>query len=108
MIGVVPPALHHATCALDCPDACSLLVSIEDGRATRLRGNPDHPITQGFLCAKVANYLERQYHPDRLTTPLRRTGPKGARTSPPERGRERGRNGERGTEGERENGDRTG
>ncbi len=70
-------AERHSVCALDCPDACSLLVTIEDGRATRLRGNPDHPITRGFLCAKVARYLERQYHPDRLLYPMRRIGAKG-------------------------------
>jgi len=63
---------------LDCPDACSVLVSIgADGRATSLRGNPDHPVTRGFLCAKVAQYLERQYHPDRLRHPMRRVGAKG-------------------------------
>jgi anaerobic selenocysteine-containing dehydrogenase len=69
--------LRHSTCPLDCPDACSLLVTVEDGRATALRGNPAHPITQGFLCAKVARYLEREYHPGRLQFPLRRIGPKG-------------------------------
>lgn len=72
------PSIHHSTCALDCPDTCSLLVTVEDGKATGLRGNPAHPITQGFLCAKVARYLEREYHPARLTTPLRRCGAKGA------------------------------
>ena len=57
-----------------------MLVTVEEGRATRLRGNPDHPVTRGFLCAKVAQYLEREYHPDRLKYPLRRTGPKGSGT----------------------------
>jgi len=66
-----------STCALDCPDACSVLVTIENGQGTRLRGNPAHPVTQGFLCAKVSRYLEREYHPDRLMHPLRRTGRKG-------------------------------
>jgi len=67
-----------STCALDCPDACSLLVTIDGtGRAVKLRGNPDHPITRGFLCGKVAQYLERQYHPGRLRYPMRRTGAKG-------------------------------
>jgi anaerobic selenocysteine-containing dehydrogenase len=65
------------TCALDCPDACSILVTVEDGRGVKLRGNPKHPITQGFLCGKVARYLDREYHPDRLLHPLRRTGAKG-------------------------------
>ncbi len=49
----------------------------DDGRATALKGNPDHPVTQGFLCAKVTRYLERVYHPDRLMHPMRRTGAKG-------------------------------
>jgi anaerobic selenocysteine-containing dehydrogenase len=67
----------HSTCALDCPDACSLLVTVEDGRAVKLRGNPAHPVTRGFLCAKVARYLEREYHPERLLYPQKRTGRKG-------------------------------
>ncbi|HVY91301.1 MAG TPA: molybdopterin-dependent oxidoreductase, partial [Bryobacteraceae bacterium] len=68
----------HSVCALDCPDVCSLLVDIDDtGRALRLRGNPDHPVTRGFLCAKVARYLEHEYSPHRLLHPLRRTGAKG-------------------------------
>lgn len=66
-----------SVCALDCPDACSLLVTVEDGKATQLRGNPQHPVTRGFLCAKVARYLEREYHPDRLLFPQRRIGRKG-------------------------------
>ncbi|MFN7918689.1 MAG: molybdopterin-dependent oxidoreductase [Bryobacteraceae bacterium] len=70
-------ATVHSTCALDCPDACSLLVTIEDGKAVKLRGNPDHPVTRGFLCAKVSKYLERQYSPDRLLYPQRRAGAKG-------------------------------
>jgi len=68
----------HSVCALDCPDACSLLIDVDaQGRGSRLRGNPDHPVTRGFLCAKVARYLEHQYSPDRLLHPLRRTGAKG-------------------------------
>jgi anaerobic selenocysteine-containing dehydrogenase len=67
-----------SVCALDCPDACSLVLDIDPaGRATKLRGNPNHPITRGFLCGKVAQYLEREYHPDRLLHPLRRVGAKG-------------------------------
>lgn len=70
----------HSVCALDCPDACSLLVTVDEltGKAAKLRGNPDHPITRGFLCAKVAKYLDREYSPARLLYPMRRTGPKGA------------------------------
>src|SRR6476469_9159800 len=67
-----------SVCALDCPDACALDVHIdESGFATKLRGDPHHPITRGFLCGKVAKYLEREYHPDRLLYPMRRVGAKG-------------------------------
>ena len=69
--------LRHSVCALDCPDCCSLLVNVENGHATRLRGNPDHPVTRGFLCAKVAQYLEREYSPQRLLYPMRSVGKKG-------------------------------
>jgi len=71
------PQTLHSVCSHDCPDACSVLVDVEDGRAIRVRGNPDHPITRGFLCGKVARYLDRVYSPDRLLHPLRRVGAKG-------------------------------
>src|SRR5213075_876522 len=67
----------RAVCPHDCPDTCSMLVTVENGRATRIAGDPDHPITQGFLCTKVAKYLERAYHPDRLLFPQIRAGAKG-------------------------------
>jgi anaerobic selenocysteine-containing dehydrogenase len=70
----------HSVCALDCPDACSLLIDIDpQNHGHRLRGNPDHPVTRGFLflCAKVARYLEHEYSPARLLHPLRRIGAKG-------------------------------
>src|SRR6202158_1485894 len=67
----------HSVCALDCPDCCSMLVQVENGRATRLRGDPDHPVTRGFLCGKVAQYLERVYSPERLLYPQKRVGAKG-------------------------------
>ena len=69
--------VRYSTCALDCPDCCSLLVTVENGKAIRLRGNPDHPVTRGFLCAKVARYLEREYSSDRVLYPQRRVGVKG-------------------------------
>ncbi len=69
--------IRHSVCALDCPDTCALLVNVEDGYATRLRGDPEHPITRGFLCGKVAQYLEREYSPQRLLFPQRRIGKKG-------------------------------
>lgn len=64
-------------CALDCPDACSLLVRIEGDRAVRLQGDPSHPITRGFLCSKVTRYLDREYSPERILYPQRRVGGKG-------------------------------
>ncbi len=60
------PETRHSVCALDCPDACSLLINVENGAGTRLRGNPAHPVTRGFLCGKVARYLDREYSPERL------------------------------------------
>ncbi|WP_435016387.1 molybdopterin-containing oxidoreductase family protein [Tundrisphaera sp. TA3] len=68
-----------AVCPLDCPDTCSMLVTVEAGRAVALKGDPDHPFTRGFLCQKMARYLDRVYSPDRLETPLRRVGPKGSK-----------------------------
>ncbi|HYD54788.1 MAG TPA: molybdopterin-dependent oxidoreductase, partial [Gemmatimonadaceae bacterium] len=70
--------LVRGACPHDCPDTCAMLVTVRDGRAIRVAGDPAHPFTQGFLCAKVNRYLERTYHPDRLLHPLRRVGPKGA------------------------------
>ncbi len=68
----------RAVCPHDCPDTCSMVVTVQDGRAVKLRGDPDHAFTDGFLCNKVNHYLERVYHPDRLKYPLLRTGPKGS------------------------------
>jgi anaerobic selenocysteine-containing dehydrogenase len=73
---------RHSVCALDCPDACSLLIDVVTnvdgtGLGSKLRGNPAHPVTRGFLCGKVARYLEREYSPARLLHPMRRTGAKG-------------------------------
>ncbi|MFZ0900926.1 MAG: molybdopterin-dependent oxidoreductase [Candidatus Sulfotelmatobacter sp.] len=71
----------HAACPHDCPDACGVLITVEDGRATRIQGDPQHPVTRGFLCAKVAKYLDRVYSPDRVLYPMRRIAPKGARST---------------------------
>jgi molybdopterin guanine dinucleotide-containing S/N-oxide reductase-like protein len=71
----------HAACPHDCPDACGVLITIEDGRATRIQGDPEHPVTRGFLCAKVAKYLDRVYSPDRVLYPMRRVKPKGIGSS---------------------------
>ncbi|MEX2179797.1 MAG: molybdopterin oxidoreductase family protein [Gemmatimonadaceae bacterium] len=67
----------RGACPHDCPDTCAMLVTVEDGRATRVAGDPDHPFTNGFLCTKVNRYVERTYHEDRLLYPMRRVGPKG-------------------------------
>jgi anaerobic selenocysteine-containing dehydrogenase len=71
---------RRTTCNRDCPDACSILVDVEPatGRALRLRGDPDHPVTQGFLCRRTSRFLERQYSKERITKPLLR-GPAGFR-----------------------------
>src|SRR3954452_9510507 len=68
----------RGACPHDCPDTCAMLVTVESGRATRVAGDPDHPVTQGFLCAKVNRYVERTYHSDRLLHPMRRVGAKGS------------------------------
>ncbi len=68
----------RGACPHDCPDTCATLTTVKDGRATRIQGDPNHPVTAGFLCAKVNRYLERTYHPERLLYPMRRVGPKGA------------------------------
>jgi anaerobic selenocysteine-containing dehydrogenase len=64
-------------CPLDCPDTCSMLVTVNDGKAIEMRGDPDHAFTRGFLCQKMARFLERVYSPDRLLRPMRRVGRKG-------------------------------
>jgi anaerobic selenocysteine-containing dehydrogenase len=68
----------RGACPHDCPDTCATLVEVRDGRAIGFRGDPDHPITRGWLCAKVRPYLQRVYAPDRLQYPLRRVGAKGS------------------------------
>jgi anaerobic selenocysteine-containing dehydrogenase len=68
----------RGACPHDCPDTCALLTEVEDGRAVRIGGDPDHPLTRGWLCAKVRPYLDHVYHPERLLYPLRRSGPKGS------------------------------
>ena len=67
----------RAVCPHDCPDTCALLVTVQDGRAVRVAGDPDHPPTHGALCTKVSRYTERTYHADRVLTPLKRVGKKG-------------------------------
>ena len=69
----------RCACPHDCPDTCAMQVTVDaDGRAIRIAGDPDHPVTAGFLCGKVSNYLDRVYADDRVLDPLVRTGEKGA------------------------------
>ena len=68
----------HAACPHDCPDTCALRVSVDGTAIISVRGNPDHPLTNGTLCTKVSRYAERVDHPERVLQPLRRVGPKGA------------------------------
>jgi anaerobic selenocysteine-containing dehydrogenase len=72
------PTIVRAACPHDCPDTCALLVTVQDGKAVSVRGDPDHPTTHGKLCTKVSRYLERTYHPGRLLQPMQRVGPKGS------------------------------
>src|SRR5918995_5182656 len=60
----------RGACPHDCPDTCAMHVTVEDGRAVKLAGDPDHPITVGFLCGKVSNYLDRVYSDERVLHPL--------------------------------------
>jgi len=69
----------HAACPHDCPDACGVLIRVDEGRAVKIQGDPSHPVTRGFLCAKVAKYLDRVYSPDRVLYPMRRIEAKGPR-----------------------------
>ena len=69
--------IAKVVCPHDCPDTCVMTVSVEDGRAVALGGDPEHAFTQGFLCAKVNQYLDRVYSPERILHPLRRVGRKG-------------------------------
>ncbi len=74
------PSASHITktvCSHDCPDACSVLVGVEDGRAVSFRGDPEHPFTRGFLCGKVNGYERIVYSPERILHPQRRFGAKG-------------------------------
>ena len=73
----------RVTCAHDCPCMCSLLTQVEDGRLIKVSGDPEQPYTAGFACAKVNRDAELVNSPDRIKTPLRRTGSKGSGTFEP-------------------------
>ena len=72
-----PTEFARAVCPHDCPDTCAMRVTVENGRAVKVVGDPDHPPTQGVLCTKVSRYPERVHHAARLTTPMKRIGAKG-------------------------------
>ncbi|HEV2215172.1 MAG TPA: molybdopterin-dependent oxidoreductase, partial [Terracidiphilus sp.] len=82
-----PFRVVHTVCSHDCPDSCGVLVTVDEtGRAVKLQGDPAHPVTQGFLCGKVAKYLDRVYAPDRVLYPMKRRA--GAAKGPRTRGSE--------------------
>ena len=62
------------TCTRDCPNTCGLLATVENGRVTALRGNPEHPVSRGFACRKCRDFVARASDPERILTPLRRRG----------------------------------
>ncbi|MGE5816113.1 MAG: molybdopterin-containing oxidoreductase family protein [Acidobacteriota bacterium] len=74
----------HATvataCPLDCPDSCSLDVTVEKGQVVKIDGSRVNPVTAGYICAKVRRFAERVYNPDRITYPLARKGRRGTNT----------------------------
>ena len=66
----MPTEIRRTTCNRDCPDVCGILATVVDGRVVALNGDPDHPVTRGFLCPRTARVFERQYADDRVLTPL--------------------------------------
>lgn len=68
----------RAACPHDCPDTCAMRVTVTDGVAVKVQGDPNHPTTHGALCTKVSRYTERTYHPERVLHPLKRVGAKGS------------------------------
>ncbi|KYH33151.1 hypothetical protein [Neomoorella mulderi] len=71
-------ATYRSVCPLDCPDACGLLIEVNDGRVTKVSGDPEHPYTRGYTCAKMRHYPQLIHSPERILTPLKRSGPKGS------------------------------
>ena len=65
------------TCTMDCPDTCTLDVTVENEKIIKIDGNKDNPVTNGFICSKVSNFAKRVYHKDRVLFPMKRTGKKG-------------------------------
>lgn len=69
----------YGGCPHDCPDTCSMVFKVRQGKLIEVKGNPDHPMTRGGLCVKLKDYEKRHYHPDRLLYPMKRVGPKGSK-----------------------------
>lgn len=76
-------ALFPTACPYDCPAGCSLLARVEEGKVIEITGDPSNPVTKGLVCGKIRRQPESMYHPDRLTQPMRRVGPKGSGTFSP-------------------------
>src|SRR5215467_2613611 len=72
-----PPSVVETACPLDCPDSCSLAVTVQHGKVVTIDGSRKNPVTGGFICAKVRKFGERVYGPDRLRYPAVRSGVKG-------------------------------
>ncbi len=68
---------HRSVCPHDCPDTCGIIAHVKNGKLVKVKGDPDHFVTRGFLCQKVMNYPERVYSPDRILHPLKRVGKRG-------------------------------
>lgn len=79
----MPTEVKRSVCPYDCPDTCSLLVEVKDGKAIRVQGDPEHPFTRGTLCPKMNHYEKTVHSERRLTMPLLRTGTKGTGTFKP-------------------------
>ena len=69
--------IKRSVCPFDCPDSCSLLMTVEDGRCVKTAGDPEHPRTRGYVCRKMQHYEDMIYSRERILTPLRRIGKKG-------------------------------
>ncbi|PKO55620.1 MAG: molybdopterin oxidoreductase [Betaproteobacteria bacterium HGW-Betaproteobacteria-21] len=76
-MNAIEPKVVKAACPHDCPDTCAMEITVEQGRAVRVRGAEKMPFTNGSLCTKVSHYLERVYSDQRLLYPMKRIGRKG-------------------------------
>ncbi len=68
----------RGACPHDCPDTCAMLYHVEDGTLVDVKGDPEHPMTNGGLCVKLNHFADHHYRPERLMSPMRRVGPKGS------------------------------